>query len=88
MIVCLCKAVSDRAVRDAIARGAGTLDEVALASGAGRDCGGCHGVLEEMLKGQPADHGKCSGNCAGCTRHQRSEATGATPLRAAASPAS
>lgn len=83
MIVCLCKGVSDRAVRHAIDRGAATLDEVALASGAGHDCGRCHSVLEDMLQ-KEAGGGRCSGRCAGCTRHHHAEATGAPPMRAAA----
>jgi len=49
MIVCHCKAVNDRAIRDVIQRGARTPREVALACQAGRKCGGCVPVVRELL---------------------------------------
>lgn len=49
MIVCHCKAVNDRAIREAIERGARTPREVALACQAGRKCGGCIPVVRELL---------------------------------------
>ena len=59
MYVCVCNAVTDREVGQAIDAGAGTRLEVTRACGAGGDCGACHGMIEEMLeargcsKGQP-----------------------------------
>jgi bacterioferritin-associated ferredoxin len=41
MYVCICKAVTERAVKAAIAGGAGSVDEVGRCTGAGTDCGSC-----------------------------------------------
>ena len=41
MIVCQCRVVNDRAVRDAVDDGATSLAEVCRTTGAGTDCGGC-----------------------------------------------
>jgi bacterioferritin-associated ferredoxin len=50
MIVCHCKAVSDRRVRQAAREGARTCVEVSDACGAGSDCGGCHPTIEQILR--------------------------------------
>ena len=55
MIVCHCKAVNDRAIREAIRRGARTPREVALACQAGRRCGGCIPTVRELLAGEDAE---------------------------------
>jgi len=49
MIICLCKGISDKHVREAIGRGAQTVEDVADDCGAGTGCGTCHGMLEMML---------------------------------------
>ncbi len=51
MIVCHCKVVSDRAIRDAIRRGAHSPRAVALAcqAGRGRQCGGCIPLVRELI---------------------------------------
>ncbi|HET8540613.1 MAG TPA: (2Fe-2S)-binding protein [Anaeromyxobacter sp.] len=76
MIVCVCRGISDRSVREARARGARTLDAVGTATGAGTDCGCCHDtiarVLAEPCRAEP---------CAGCPR---GAAGGAVPRRIAA----
>ncbi len=41
MFVCLCAGATCKMVSDAIARGASTSKQVALACGAGLDCGRC-----------------------------------------------
>jgi bacterioferritin-associated ferredoxin len=41
VIVCQCRAVSDRAVEAAVADGARTLSAVCRTTGAGQDCGSC-----------------------------------------------
>ena len=60
MIVCHCRAVSDRVVRSAVDRGACDLREVAERCGAGARCGGCHPALMSLLAGlldsAPDDH--------------------------------
>jgi bacterioferritin-associated ferredoxin len=49
MLVCHCKGVSDRTVRDAVALGATSRRAVARACGAGTVCGGCRPVIEEIV---------------------------------------
>lgn len=50
MFVCLCHAVSDKEVNAAIDAGADTLHAVIQACCAGGDCGGCHGMIEDMIE--------------------------------------
>lgn len=49
MIVCHCKAVSDRVVGAAVEAGASSIPELSEHCGAGSDCGGCHRRLERLL---------------------------------------
>ncbi len=49
MILCHCRAVSDREVRSAVDCGARDLDDVARACGAGGDCGSCQVSIEAVL---------------------------------------
>ncbi|HEY6101427.1 MAG TPA: (2Fe-2S)-binding protein [Anaeromyxobacter sp.] len=49
MIVCLCKVVSDRAIRAAREAGARTTEAVAATTGAGTGCGCCHGTIAKIL---------------------------------------
>jgi bacterioferritin-associated ferredoxin len=49
MVVCHCKAVSDRTVDAAIASGARTVDEITARCHAGGGCGGCHRTLSALL---------------------------------------
>lgn len=55
MIICHCEIVSDRCVRDAVANGAVSVDDVARACAAGTQCGGCRpsiaGLLATLLAG-------------------------------------
>ena len=77
MIVCICRFVSDRAVRAARDAGARTVGAVAAATGAGTGCGCCRGtvakILAEPCRPEP---------CAGCPA--RGAAPDAVPARAAA----
>lgn len=50
MIVCSCRAVSDRTVATAIAAGATTVDEISARCGAGGRCGGCWPELDRLLE--------------------------------------
>ena len=50
MIACLCRGVSDTAVRAAIARGARTVSAIRRACGAGDDCGSCCVTLAAMVR--------------------------------------
>jgi bacterioferritin-associated ferredoxin len=49
MYVCICRAVTDKVVNATIRAGAGTVDAVANACGAGGDCGGCRGAIDAMI---------------------------------------
>lgn len=49
MIVCQCRAVSDRDVRFVIRRGARTFAQVRADTGAGSDCGCCRANVEELI---------------------------------------
>lgn len=59
MIVCSCRAVSDRVVHGAILSGATGPDDVTERCGAGGDCGSCLATVEAMLAAvrgaEPAD---------------------------------
>jgi len=50
LIVCLCHGVRDRDVDAAIGAGAGTVEEVGDACGAGTGCGACVGEIEDKLE--------------------------------------
>lgn len=52
MLICHCRVVNDRAVRDAIAAGARAPEDVANHCGAGSRCGGCLPALLELLAEQ------------------------------------
>jgi len=49
MIVCHCRGLSDRKIREVIRRGAHSPREVALACHAGRNCGGCIPTVRELI---------------------------------------
>jgi len=49
MILCSCRAVNDRVIRDAIEAGASTVEEVAEACRAASRCGGCRPAIQELL---------------------------------------
>ena len=49
MIICHCRAVSDRTVREHVAFGASDLEAVAEWCGAGGRCGGCRPALARLL---------------------------------------
>jgi len=58
VIICHCRGINDRTVRDAIASGTVTVDELAEACGTGSDCGGCRPALAELIvehTGQPIE---------------------------------
>ena len=49
MIVCHCKGISDRAIREAIRQGALTRTEVARTCNAGGGCKGCHPLIDSII---------------------------------------
>ena len=63
MIVCHCRGVTDRAIRDLLQKGACSTSEVAEGCAAGRFCGGCRPTIERLVsterqksKRSPAEH--------------------------------
>jgi len=58
VVLCSCRAVSEREVETAIARGAHSVEAVARACGAGADCGSCHADIGDRIARQ------CRGRCA------------------------
>jgi bacterioferritin-associated ferredoxin len=59
VIVCLCRAVSDRAIRAARDEGARTVEEIGAVTGAGTCCGCCHGSIAGILA-EPCAAGPCA----------------------------
>ncbi len=55
MYVCVCNAVTDREVEQAIQAGATTRLEVTRKCGAGGDCGACHAMIEDMCEARRED---------------------------------
>jgi bacterioferritin-associated ferredoxin len=53
VVICHCKAVSDRDVRQAQSAGACTPAKVVRATGAAKDCGGCLPALMALLRDVP-----------------------------------
>ena len=49
MLICHCRAVNDRVIRDAIAAGARAPEDVAQQCGAGSRCGSCLPALRALL---------------------------------------
>jgi bacterioferritin-associated ferredoxin len=49
MIVCLCRGVSDRTVKNAIDEGAESVAAVGRACGAGTDCGSCQRQIAGLI---------------------------------------
>ena len=65
MVLCICRAVTERELEAAIAGGANTLAAIAEKLGAGADCGCCTEEIEERLQGSES---ACGRACAGCPR--------------------
>ncbi|HEX4493568.1 MAG TPA: (2Fe-2S)-binding protein [Acidimicrobiia bacterium] len=58
MVICSCRAVTDRAVIGAIVEGATTVEEVADRCAAASRCGGCSPALERLLAEHLAARGR------------------------------
>ncbi|RVU33657.1 hypothetical protein EOI86_21105 [Hwanghaeella grinnelliae] len=50
MFICICNALSDSELKDAIAQGHGSVDDVYRACGAERQCGCCAENIAEMMR--------------------------------------
>jgi len=64
MIVCVCKAVSDRRVRQCIEAGASSVEELQIELGVATCCGCCEDSVREILE----QSGVCASACSstGC----------------------
>jgi bacterioferritin-associated ferredoxin len=60
MYACLCRAVTEKSVREVVAAGASTVSEVRATCGAGTGCGGCLPSLRRLLR-------ECQGQELSCT---------------------
>jgi len=69
MVLCICRAVTDREIDAAVSAGARSVDAVGACCGAGTDCGACRDAIEARIED----------SCASCPRR------GAPDCRAAAS---
>jgi bacterioferritin-associated ferredoxin len=60
LLVCHCRKVCDRIIRECVDRGARSLEEIGRACQAGTACGGCIPTIDALIAGQPADEGVVS----------------------------
>ncbi len=65
MYVCLCHGVTDREIRETIAEGASSVEEVAHCTGAGTRCGSCISQIAHMVE---AGGGEASASSRHCLR--------------------
>lgn len=56
MIVCICRAVSDRQIRSSLRDGAGTMKQLCSELGVGTCCGKCSKQVREMVDEHRAGH--------------------------------
>ncbi|CAJ1582695.1 (2Fe-2S)-binding protein [[Mycobacterium] wendilense] len=54
MFVCLCTGATSHEVADAVSRGACTSKQVAIACGAGTDCGRCRRTVRAIIEAESA----------------------------------
>jgi bacterioferritin-associated ferredoxin len=57
VIVCVCKGVNEREIRDTITAGCRTEETIGTRCGAGTDCGSCLETLRELLQAGQDHHG-------------------------------
>ena len=62
MLVCHCKAVSDRTIRRVVRSGAATCRQVGRDCQAGRSCGGCQPLIREIIDDEREDRFAESGD--------------------------
>jgi len=75
MIVCVCKSVSDRKIRAAIADGIDSFDELQFELGVAMCCGKC----EESVRDVMAQSGACASHC-GVVARDLGQAVPASPI--------
>ncbi|KAA3606273.1 MAG: bacterioferritin [Calditrichaeota bacterium] len=50
MYVCVCKSISDKQVKEAIEKGASTVEDLACSLGVSTQCGRCHNFANTFLQ--------------------------------------
>ena len=55
MIVCICKGLSEQAIRDMVEEGHGSVQQLSSACGAGSECGSCRFRLNKLVKESSAE---------------------------------
>jgi bacterioferritin-associated ferredoxin len=65
MYICLCNAVTEREIRQAVTLGATTLHELQEGLGVASNCGKCHGCACEILQ-DALGNGSCCGATMAC----------------------
>jgi bacterioferritin-associated ferredoxin len=63
MYVCLCRGVTSQAVANAVYRGARATRQIALACGAGADCGRCRRTIRTIIDAEDEGHGVARQHC-------------------------
>ena len=58
MVLCICRAITDREIDAAVSAGARSVDAVSACCGAGTDCGACREAIEARIED----------SCAACPR--------------------
>ena len=61
MLVCHCKRVSSRAIRECVQAGARDAATVSRACGAGTGCGGCRPLVEQLVAREVTSVGQLDG---------------------------
>lgn len=57
MIVCICQNVSDKAIRQALEDGAGSMQEIRAQLGVGSCCGKCNAFAKTLVRAHIEDNG-------------------------------
>jgi bacterioferritin-associated ferredoxin len=60
MLVCHCRGVTDRTIREAVRSGASTADAVEAVCGAGGGCGGCSELVTDVIEAERLLGGRAS----------------------------
>lgn len=55
MLVCHCNGITDRKIRKAVRKGAGTASQVGRMCGAGTTCGGCIPTIREIVHAETSE---------------------------------
>jgi bacterioferritin-associated ferredoxin len=59
MYVCLCNGVTDHEIRETIAQGAASIEEIAYCTGAGTRCGSCVSTIAALVEDGDTQPRRC-----------------------------